>query len=61
MEAVRLSDTILVMAAEPGRIVHRFDLELPLGERLDDWVYQTTARFMKNDEVRESFGLGSPV
>ena len=61
MEAVRLSDTILVMAADPGRIVHRFNLEVPLGERHDDWVYQTTASFMKNDEVRESFGLGSPA
>ena len=61
MEAVRLSDTILVMAADPGRIVHRFDLEVPLAERHDDWVYQTTARFMKNTQVRESFGLGSPT
>jgi energy-coupling factor transporter ATP-binding protein EcfA2 len=28
MEAVRLADTMLVMAAEPGRIVHRVDLPI---------------------------------
>jgi len=57
MEAVRLSDTILLMEADPGRIVQRFPLGRPLAERDDNWVYKTTAELMQAPEVRESFGL----
>lgn len=61
MEAVRLSDIILVMASDPGRIVHRFALQEGLDERDDDWVYRTTAGLMHNPEVRDSFGLDNPT
>lgn len=57
MEATRLSDTILLMEAGPGRIVRRFPLDQPLPERDDAWVYKTTAELMQAPEVRESFSL----
>ena len=57
MEAVRLADSVLVMAADPGRIVHRFDLDVPASGRDDDFVHRTTAQFLHNRDVRESFGL----
>ena len=57
MEAVRLADSILVMAPDPGRIVHRFDLDLPAAERDDDVVHTATARFLHDADVRASFGL----
>jgi NitT/TauT family transport system ATP-binding protein len=57
MEAVRLSDTILLMEADPGRIVKRFPIDKSLGERDDAWVYKMTAELMQAEEVRESFGL----
>ena len=38
MEAVRLSDAILVMAPEPGRIVCRFELGRPAELRDERWV-----------------------
>jgi len=57
MEAVRLADTILVMAAEPGRIVHRFELDVPAALRDDDVVHATTARLLHAPVVRECFGL----
>lgn len=57
MEATRLSDVILLMEADPGRIVQRYPLEKPLPERDDHWVYRTTAELMQKPEVRESFGL----
>lgn len=60
-EAVRLSDTILVMAPEPGRIVHRFDIEHPSVARDEAFVYQTTARLLTHPAVRESFGLERPL
>ena len=43
MEAVRLADTVLVMASEPGRIVYRVDLATPALLRDDASVYRTTA------------------
>lgn len=57
MEAVRLSDIILVMAAEPGRIVCRFALARPAAQRDDAWVYRRTAELLQDATVRESFAL----
>lgn len=57
MEAVRLADSILVMAPDPGRIVHRFDLTTPAAQRDDDFVHRTTAQFLHDTDVRASFGL----
>lgn len=57
MEAVRLADSILVMAPDPGRIVHRFALDAPAAARDDDFVHRTTAAFLRHDDVRASFGL----
>lgn len=61
MEAVRLSDSILVMAPEPGRIVCRFALGQPAATRDDAWVYHHTAELLQTAAVRESFGLPPAV
>jgi NitT/TauT family transport system ATP-binding protein len=61
MEAVRLSDAILVMAPEPGRIVCRFALGQPAATRDDAWVYHHTAELLQTAAVRESFGLPPAV
>lgn len=61
MEAVRLSDRILLMAAEPGRIVGRFALPQPRAQRDDAWVYRTTAELLQERVVRDSFGLPDAV
>jgi len=57
MEAVRLADRILVMAAEPGRIVSRLALDLPAAQRDDAWIYRQTAELLQLPAVRNSFGL----
>lgn len=57
MEAVRLADTILVMAADPGRIVHRFDLHGPALDRDEGFVHHQTASLLASTPVRASFGL----
>lgn len=59
MEAVRLADRILIMAAEPGRIVSHLALDLPAVQRSDAWIYQHTAELLQLPAVRESFGLAS--
>ncbi|MBS3934932.1 MAG: ATP-binding cassette domain-containing protein [Sulfuritalea sp.] len=61
MEAVRLADSLLVMAPDPGRIVHRFDLGTPAAARDDDFVHRTTAEFLRHGDVRASFGLAPRV
>lgn len=57
MEAVRLSDVILVMAPEPGRIVARFALAPAAHERDEAWIHRTTAELLRRPSVRTSFGL----
>lgn len=61
MEAVRLADTVLVMASEPGRIVHRFELPVPAQSRDDAFAHRTTAEFLQVPVVRASFGLDTRV
>lgn len=57
MEAVRLADRIVMMAAAPGRLVHECVLSVPQAERTDHWIYQTTAELMQAEKVRRGFGL----
>lgn len=57
MEAVRLADTVLVMASEPGRIVHHFALDHPARKRDDTFVHRTTAELLREPAVRACFGL----
>lgn len=58
MEAVRLADSILVLAANPGRIVQRFDFDLPALARDEHQVHALTAELLAAPAVRASFGLG---
>ncbi len=57
MEAVRLADTVLVMASAPGRIACRFDFTLPALQRDDGFVHRSTADILQAPVVRECFGL----
>jgi NitT/TauT family transport system ATP-binding protein len=61
MEAVRLSDAVLVMAPAPGRIVRRMHISHPAAQRDDAFVYSTTAALLQDTAVRESFGLAPVV
>lgn len=56
-EAVRLSDRILVMAADPGRIIARIELDRAATRRDDAWIHAGTARLLARADVRDSFGL----
>ena len=57
MEAVRLADTVLVMAAGPGRIVHMHAPQVPGLARDDATVYHETAGLLRVPAVRAAFGL----
>lgn len=57
MEAVRLADSLLVMAANPGRIIDRIELNTPARTRTDADVYQITAQLLQRPSICTSFGL----
>ncbi|MFA7505351.1 MAG: ATP-binding cassette domain-containing protein [Burkholderiaceae bacterium] len=60
MEAVRLSDTILVMTPSPGRIARRFAIDRPAMQRDDAFVHRVTASLLQDPVVRKCFDL-APV
>ncbi len=57
MEAVRLSDRILLLDADPGRVVHSFQPDKPQRERDDLYVYEETARLLAHPQIIKTFEL----
>ncbi len=57
MEAVRLADSVLVMASDPGRIAERIGIDTPALARDDGFVHRTTAELLQSHVVRACFGL----
>jgi len=57
MEAIRLSDKILLLEADPGHIVKEFDYILPQKERDDKFVYEETAKILQDETIINTFEL----
>lgn len=57
MEAVRLSDRILLLDADPGRVVHSFSPGKPRHQRDDHYVYEETARLLAHPQIIKTFEL----
>ena len=57
MEAIRLSDKMLLLAPDPGRIIKTFDFDLPQSIRDDEYVYAETAKILSDREIIETFEL----
>ncbi len=57
MEAIRLSDKILLLAPDPGRIVKEFTFDLPQEQRDDEYVYSQTAKLLNDRDIIETFEL----
>jgi len=57
MEAIRLSDKILLLAPDPGRIIKEFTFDLPQEQRDDEYVYSQTAKLLSDREIIETFEL----
>ena len=56
-EAMTLADTVLVMAARPGRIVWQQDLPQPAAQRSHGWALQQAAALLAQPQVRQAFEL----
>jgi len=57
MEAIRLSDEILLLKADPGHIVKKFNYSLPQSERDDKFVYGESAKILQDAEIIDTFEL----
>lgn len=57
MEAIRLSDEILLLRADPGHIVKKFSYDLAQNKRDDEYVYAQSAKILQDREIIETFEL----
>ena len=57
MEAIRLSDKILLLQADPGHIVKEFSFDLPQSERDDTYVFAQTTKILTDSTIIETFEL----
>lgn len=58
MEAIRLSDEILLLKADPGHIVKKFKFDLIQNRRDDKYVYGKSADILQDEEIISTFELG---
>ncbi|QOP43412.1 ATP-binding cassette domain-containing protein [Sulfurimonas sediminis] len=59
MEAIRLSDEILLLKADPGHIVKKFSFEVPQEKRDDVFVYEESAKILQDKDIIETFELNT--
>ena len=57
MEAIRLSDEILLLKADPGHIVKKFSYARPQNERDDKYVYSESAKILQDAQIIDTFEL----
>ena len=57
MEAIRLSDKILLLRSDPGHIVKEFNYILPQKQRDDKFVYEETAKILQDETIINTFEL----
>lgn len=57
MDALRLAHEVVLMLPDPGRVLARFVIAVPLAERNDAWVYANTGALMAHPAVRQAFEL----
>jgi NitT/TauT family transport system ATP-binding protein len=57
MEAIRLSDEILLLKADPGHIVKKFSYELSQDKRDDKYVYGESAKILQDAQIIDTFEL----
>jgi NitT/TauT family transport system ATP-binding protein len=61
MEAVRLSDQILLLAADPGHIVYTFNIDTPVEQRSEQFVYDETVKLLAHPVIIQTFELSLNV
>ena len=57
MEAIRLSDKILLLEADPGHVIKEFNYDLEQDKRDDKFVYEETAEILQDEVIINTFEL----
>ena len=57
MEAIKLSDTILLLKSDPGEIVAHYEIDVPQHLRDDVFVFSQTKVFLDDAVIRETFEI----
>lgn len=57
MEAIRLSDEMLLLKADPGHIVKKFKFDIVQNQRDDRYVYGKSAEILQDEEIINTFEL----
>ncbi|MDO8453454.1 MAG: ATP-binding cassette domain-containing protein [Sulfurimonas sp.] len=57
MEAIRLSDVMLLLKADPGHIVKEFRFDVAQNKRDDRYVYGKSAEILQDEEIINTFEL----
>lgn len=57
MEAIRLSDEMLLLKADPGHIVKKFKFDLIQNQRDDRYVYGKSAEILQDEKIIDTFEL----
>lgn len=57
MEAIRLSDEMLLLKSDPGHIIKKFRFDLAQNERDDRYVYGKSAEILQDEEIISTFEL----
>ena len=57
MEAIRLSDKIHLLQADPGHIIKEFEYDLSQEKRDDKFVYNETAKILQDETIINTFEL----
>lgn len=57
MEAIRLSDEMLLLKADPGHIVKKFRFDLVQNQRDDKYVYAKSAEILQDSDIIDTFEL----
>jgi NitT/TauT family transport system ATP-binding protein len=57
MEAVRLSDTILLLKSDPGEILKAYKIDTPKEKRDDEFVFSKTKEFLDDLDVINTFEI----
>ncbi|MFA6760203.1 MAG: ATP-binding cassette domain-containing protein [Sulfuricurvum sp.] len=58
MEAIRLSDRILLLKSDPGEIIKVFEVKKSKNERDDEFVFAKTRELLADPDILEVFEIG---
>lgn len=57
MEAIRLSDKILLLKSDPGEIIKNYEINQPKSSRDNEFVFSQTKKFLSDELILKTFEI----